>query len=93
MRIFYSDEGPIDTLLQIAGGPVLDGDLVSKSDRSAFAKLGWVAQCQGFNIITPEGRAVIRALKLSRTPTPRQVKNLKAAFHEHRIPWPAKEGV
>lgn len=88
MRIFYSDEGPIDTLLQIAAGPVWDGDLVSKQDRSEFVRLGWVDRCQGYNIITSDGRAVIKALKLMREPTPEQVDNLKVAFIEHDIPWP-----
>lgn len=90
MRIFYSDEAPIDTLLQISSGPVLDGDLVSKPARDEFVRLGLVARCEGYNIITAPGRMIIRALRLSRTPPSEQVKNLKVAFAEHAIPWPTQ---
>lgn len=66
MRRFYYDEGPIDTLLQIAAAPVSDGDLVSKSARDTFVKLEWVARCQGWNIITDQGRVAVKALALGR---------------------------
>lgn len=66
MRKFYSDEGPIDTLLQIDAAPVLDGDLVSKVCRDEFVVIGWVARCEGYNIITMAGRKAISALKLVR---------------------------
>lgn len=66
MRTFYSDEGPIDTLLQIHEGPVWDGDLVSKSARDTFVHAGWVARCEGYNIITMMGRDVIKRLRLRR---------------------------
>jgi hypothetical protein len=68
MRTFYTDEGPIDTLLQIAAKPVWDGDLISKASRSEFVQLGWVAQSHGWNIITPDGEAVVKALRLAREP-------------------------
>lgn len=67
MRIFYSDEGPIDTLLQIHAGPVWDGDLVSKQARDSFVAAGWVARCEGYNIITMTGRDLIKRLCLCRT--------------------------
>ena len=91
MRIFYYDEAPIDTLLQIAEKPIWDGNLVSKSDRSEFVRLGWVDRCQGWNIITNAGREIIKALKLSRRPKLSDVEraeNLKVAFVEHHIPYP-----
>jgi hypothetical protein len=66
MRIFYDDEGPIDTLLQISEGPVWDGDLVSKCCRDALVDRGWVDRCQGYNILTPVGNAVITTLRLKR---------------------------
>lgn len=66
MRRFYADEAPIDTLLQIAEGPVWDGDLVSKRARDAFVQLGWVARWLGWNIITAEGRSAVAALALER---------------------------
>ena len=66
MRRFYSDEGPLDTLLQIAAAPVQDGDLVGKQCRDDFHRLGWVERCHGWNIITPLGQRVVRALRLSR---------------------------
>ncbi len=47
MRIFYSNEAPIDTLLQIAERPTRDGDLVSKPARDAFVSLGWVGPVRG----------------------------------------------
>lgn len=72
MRIFYEDEGPIDTLLQIAAGPVRDGDLVGKPCRDLFVKHGWTAQCHGFNVITPVGENVVRLLGLKR---PRRSKD------------------
>lgn len=90
MRIFYSDEAPIDTLLQIASGPVLDGDLVSKPARDDFVRHGLVARCEGYNIITAIGRSVIRMLRLTRTPPSEQIENLKVAFAEHSIPWPTQ---
>lgn len=68
MRTLYWDEAPIDTLLQIEKGPVADGNLISKTHRSEFFRLGWVARCEGWNIITPRGREVIHALRLSRFP-------------------------
>lgn len=67
MRIFYDSEAPIDTLLQIAAAPVWDGDLVSKMCRDRLVERGWVARCEGYNIITNEGRATIQALRLTRT--------------------------
>lgn len=66
MRIFYKSEGPVETLLQISQQPVEDGDLISKDRRDSFVELGWVARCHGYNIITPAGRDVIRALTLCR---------------------------
>jgi len=66
MRIFYDDEGPIDTLLQIADGPVWDGDLVSKSCRDSLVGSGWVVRCCGYNILTAEGNVVITTLRLKR---------------------------
>lgn len=69
MRLFYLDEGVLDTLLQIADGPVQDGNLVSKQHRSEFVKLGWVVQCEGYNIITQLGRQVISTLRLCRMVT------------------------
>lgn len=66
MRRFYYDEGPLDTLLQIAARPVGDGDLVSKSARDDLVNLGWVSRCHGWNVITREGASGIRALKLGR---------------------------
>lgn len=69
MRQFYFDEGPIDTLLQIAAGPVSDGNLVSKSARDLFVQMDWVARCQGYNIITSYGEKAIHALRLCRTMT------------------------
>ena len=83
MRLFYTDEGPIDQLLQIATAPVWDGDLISKEHRTAFVNAGWVAQCEGWNIITPEGEHVIRLLKLKR---PSKADNLRRAFVENDIP-------
>lgn len=68
MRRFYSDEGPLDTLLQIGKAPVWDGDLISKEHRTAFHSLGWVDRCEGWNVITALGEKVIRALKLCRSP-------------------------
>lgn len=66
MRIFYTDEGPIDTLLQIAEKPIADGDLVSKFNRDAFVQRGWVIRMNGHNIITDHGLSVISTLKLAR---------------------------
>lgn len=66
MRLFYFDEAPIDTLLQIAAAPVRDGDLVSKGDRDKFVQLDWVARCHGWNIITTPGMKAIDALALRR---------------------------
>lgn len=66
MRHFFSDEAPIDTLLQIAECPVWDGNLVSKTARDVFVERGWVARCEGYNLITPGGTQVIRALRLCR---------------------------
>ncbi len=67
MRLFYFDEAPIDTLLQVAAAPVCDGDLVSKPARDKFVQLDWVARCQGWNIITSGGQKAIDALALRRT--------------------------
>lgn len=50
MRVFYSDEG----------APVWDGNLISKSARNDFVNLGWVARCEGYNIITALGSSVMR---------------------------------
>lgn len=66
MRKFYKDEAPIDTLLQISKSPVWDGDLVSKPARDKFHSSGWIDRCQGFNIITPDGRKAIDLLSLTR---------------------------
>jgi hypothetical protein len=68
VRLFYYDEGPIDTLLQIAARPVQDGDLVSKQAREKFVQLGWVARCHGWNVLTTEGGKAIDALALRRLP-------------------------
>lgn len=68
MRLFYYDEAPIDTLLQIAAGPVRDGDLVSKSARDTFVQLELVARCHGWTIITPAGQSIVKALALTRAP-------------------------
>lgn len=64
MRLLYRSEGPIDTLLQIAAGPIRDGDLISKQARDEFVEFGWVSRCEGFNIITHAGSKVIYALRL-----------------------------
>lgn len=66
MRQFYSDEGPLDTLLQIAAEPTWDGNLLSKQHRDSFVQQGWVARCEGYNIITSLGQSVIRTLRLCR---------------------------
>lgn len=66
MRMFYFDEAPIDTLLQIASRPVFDGDLVSKPARDKFVQLDWVARCHGWNVITTAGGKAIDALALRR---------------------------
>lgn len=66
MRLFYFDEAPIDTLLQIAAGPVHDVDLVSKGARDKFVQLDWVARCHGWNVITAGGQKAIDALALRR---------------------------
>lgn len=68
MRQFYNDEGPIDTLLQIAKAPVRDGDLVSKIARTEFVRLGWAYHCNGWNVILPAGEMTVHALKLTRDP-------------------------
>lgn len=68
MRLFYNDEGPIDTLLQIAERPIQDGDLVGKSARDILVQMDWVARCHGWNIITPAGQKAIAALRLCRMP-------------------------
>ena len=70
MRLFYLDEGPIDTLLQIAERPIADGDLVSKRARDTFEQLDLVARCHGWNVITAEGRKIIGALAIRRTGLP-----------------------
>lgn len=66
VRLFYFDEAPIDTLLQIAAKPVADGDLVSKTARDKFVQLDWVARCHGWNVITAAGQKAIEALALRR---------------------------
>lgn len=68
MRLFYHDEAPVDTLLQIAAAPVRDGDLVSKTARDTFVQIELVARCHGWNIITPAGQSIVRALALCRPP-------------------------
>lgn len=83
MRIFYEDEGPTDTLLQVAAGPVRDGDLVSKTCRDEFVKHGWAAHCHGWNVITPVGENAIRMLKLRR---PRS-KDAEALPMTATAPW------
>lgn len=88
MRIFYEDEGPIDTLLQIAAGPVRDGDLVSKPCRDAFVKHGWVAQCHGFNVVTPVGENAVRLLGLKRS----RPKDAEALPMTATAPLPWAEG-
>lgn len=45
----------IDTLKQLAMGPVWDGDLVSKTDRDCFVRAGWATRTDGWNIITEPG--------------------------------------
>jgi len=65
--LFYVNEGPIDTLLQIAGSPVRDGDLVSKQARDSFVENGWVQRSEGWNIITKVGERAVHALALCRT--------------------------
>jgi hypothetical protein len=72
VRQFYSDEGPLDTLLQIAHAPVWDGDLISKEARSEFVRLGWVARGGGYNVITKAGTDAIAALHL--TPPPHRYR-------------------
>ena len=69
MRRFYRDEAPLDTLLQIERQPVWDGNLVSKSARDDFVKLGWVIKCEGWNVLSKLGREVCTALSLERTAT------------------------
>lgn len=59
-----------DCLLQIYEEPTWDGDLVSKSARDGFVKRGWVRRCEGFNIITGEGRSVVEGLKIRRRVKP-----------------------
>lgn len=64
MRNFLLAEAPVETLLQIREKPVRDGDLVCKIARDTHFKMGWVARCEGWNVITPAGEAVVEALKL-----------------------------
>lgn len=51
-----------DSLYQIYEKPTKDGDLISKSCRDAFVKMGWVSQCEGYNIITSVGCKAVQAL-------------------------------
>lgn len=55
-----------DCLLQIYDGPTWDGDLVSKDARNAFVRRGWVARCEGWNVITDTGRGVVDGLRIRR---------------------------
>lgn len=70
MRVFYSNEGPLDTLLQIAERPVQDGDLIGKSCRDVFVANGWVTRVGGWNILTAAGENVIQSLCLRRMEVP-----------------------
>jgi hypothetical protein len=74
MRRFYTDEAPIDTLLQLferADLGVWDGDLISKCDRDSFVLMDWCARDdRGMNYITAHGCRVVNALKLARVETP-----------------------
>ncbi len=48
--------GPrVEALAQLCKGPVWDGDLISKSDRYQFQKIGWVECGYGFSFLTAKG--------------------------------------
>lgn len=70
MRRFYTDEGPIDQLLQLyeAGKTgVWDGNLIGKRARDHFLQLGWCERMGGgFNVLTLAGARVVEVLKLAR---------------------------
>ena len=58
-----------DSLYQIYEAPVFDGDLISKTNRDKFVEIGWVARCEGYNIITDAGRNVVVALGIKKLKT------------------------
>lgn len=77
-RQFYTDEAPLDTLLQIyersmARQPgeysVEPGDLVSKEAAKDLARLGLVCSGPAGVLITENGKALIKVLKLCRVDT------------------------
>ena len=92
-----------------AKGPVWDGDVISKSERSDLLRIGACAKVcvkgeDGFNACTYFGRSLLRVYDwLYGTfqeqemqhlqEITRQAEDLKAAFEEHDIPWPRPHAV
>ena len=54
----------LEPFLQIYRAPVYDHDLLDNKARDAFVRMGWVARCHGWNILTDEGERVFTALNV-----------------------------
>lgn len=79
MRIFYTDEAYIETLLQIALRPTKAENLVSQPAGTEFYKNRWTEYCHGYYIITPAGQEVIDTLRLKLPPAPAFKITIKTA--------------
>ena len=57
----------MDVLRQLAGGPVIDGDLASKDDRDVLVKARYADRVAGWNFLTREGVLICHTLRIIRS--------------------------